>query len=152
MTLAQPVLAAGLVPALRGFVMSTKLHPVLVNFTAALIPVSFFSDLVGRVFKSESLRSTGWWTMLYALLVTPFTIVTGWLFWMTDDNGAAGMAIHKWLGTAFIVPLVAVFLWRWSLHRRKAWPPLGYFVILAIVVAALAYQGHLGGTQVFSGM
>ncbi len=152
MTLLQPVLAAGLVPALRGFVMSTKLHPVLVNFTAALIPVSFFSDLAGRAFKLESLRATGWWSMFYAMVVTPFTIVTGWLFWMSDDKGVVGMTIHKWLGTAFVLPLLGVFLWRLSAHRRKAWPSLGYLVVLAVVVAALAYQGHLGGNQVFSDM
>ncbi|HUZ07075.1 MAG TPA: hypothetical protein VMV89_06255, partial [Candidatus Paceibacterota bacterium] len=60
MTTIEPVLAAGIISALKQFVMATKLHPILVNFTAALVPVSVASDFIGRFCKAESLRSTGW--------------------------------------------------------------------------------------------
>src|SRR5690348_13111462 len=104
----QPILGAGLITTLRQFVSITKLHPILVNFTAALVRVSIASDLLGRFFKAESLRNTGWrtWrTLFYAIIVTPFTAVTGWLFWMSDDNGVTGMTIHKWLGTGLAILL-----------------------------------------------
>lgn len=152
MTTFEPVLAAGIISALKQFVMVTKLHPILVNFTAALVPVSVASDFIGRFCKTESLRSTGWWTLFYATIVTPFTAITGWLFWMSDDNGVAGMAIHKWLGTGLAVLLFALFFWRLNLHRKKQSPTMPYFIVGGIFIAALAYQGHLGGVQVFSGM
>jgi uncharacterized membrane protein len=152
MTTIEPLLGAGIFSALQQFVNVTKLHPVLVNFTAALVPVSVFSDLAGRALKSEALRHTAWWTLFYATVVTPFTAITGWLFWMPDDNGAAGMTIHKWLGTGLAVLLFGLFAWRWQLHRRQQWPTAAYLVAGAVFVAALAYQGHLGGQQVFSGM
>jgi uncharacterized membrane protein len=152
MTTFEPVLAAGILPALKQFVMATKLHPILVNFTAALVPVSVASDFIGRIFKIESLRNTGWWTLFYATIVTPFTAITGWLFWMGDDNGVTGMTIHKWLGTGLAVLLFGLFAWRRHFHKKQHWPTLGYFVLGAVFVAALAYQGHLGGEQVFSGM
>lgn len=152
MTTIEPVLAAGIISALKQFVMSTKLHPILVNFTAALVPVSVASDFIGRFCKAESLRSTGWWTLFYATIVTPFTAITGWLFWMSDDNGASGMAIHKWLGTGLAVLLFGLFAWRYNLHRKNQWPTTAYFIAGVVFVAALAYQGHLGGEQVFSGM
>ena len=73
MTTLEPVLGASLLSALQQFVMATKLHPILVNFTAALVPVSVGSDLLCRSFKREPLRQTGWWTLLYATAITPFT-------------------------------------------------------------------------------
>ena len=148
----EPTLAAGILPMLKQFVMATKLHPVLVNFTAALVPVSVASDMIGRVCKIESLRSTGWWTLFYAMIVTPLTAISGWLFWMGDDNGVTGMTIHKWLGTGLAVLLFALFCWRLNLHRKNKWPTTAYFILGGIFVAALAYQGHLGGEQVFSEM
>ena len=152
MTTIEPVLAENILPLLKQFVVATKLHPVLVNFTAALVPVSFASDLIGRYFKNESLRNTGWWTLFYATMVTPLTAISGWLFWMGDDNGETGMTIHKWLGTAMVVLLFGLFAWRWYLHKRQQWPTTVYFIVAAILVAVLGYQGHLGGEKVFSGM
>jgi uncharacterized membrane protein len=152
MTAIEPILAAGIISALKQFVMATKLHPILVNFTAALVPVSVASDMIGRFFKKESFRHVAWWTLFYATIITPLTAITGWLFWMPDDNGAAGMTIHKWLGSGLAVLLFVLFAWRRNLYRRHQWPTAAYFIVGIIFVAVLAYQGHLGGTQVFSGM
>ncbi|HTV42737.1 MAG TPA: DUF2231 domain-containing protein [Candidatus Sulfotelmatobacter sp.] len=146
------ILGAGILPALKQFVMATKLHPILVNFTSALVPVSVASDFLGRFCARESFRSTGWWTLFYATMITPFTAITGWLFWMPDDNGAHGMAIHKWLGSALAVLLFGLFAWRLQIYRQAQSPTGAYFLFGAIFIAALVYQGYLGGTQVFSGM
>jgi uncharacterized membrane protein len=148
----EPTLAVGIVPLLKQFVMATKLHPILVNFTAALVPVSVASDIAGRVWKSESLRNTAWWTLFYATIVTPFTAITGWLFWMSDDNGVTGMTLHKWLGTGLAVLLFVLFIWRRNLRRKNQWPTMPYFIAGGVLIAALVIQGYLGGKQVFSGM
>lgn len=146
------ILGAETLPALRQLVMSTKLHPILVNFTAALVPVSVASDFAGRLTRKESLQATAWWTLLFATLVTPFTAVAGWLFWMKDDNGVTGMTVHKWLGSGLVVLLFGLFVWRWSLHRRQLGPTTAYLLAGGVVIAALVVQGVLGGQQVFSGM
>jgi uncharacterized membrane protein len=148
----QPILGAGVITTLQQFVSTTKLHPILVNFTAALVPVSVASDLLGKFFNAESLRNTGWWTLFYAIVVTPFTAITGWLFWMSDDNGVTGMTIHKWLGTGLAILLFGLFAWRRHFHKIQKAPTIAYFILGVIFVTALAYQGHLGGEQVFSGM
>jgi uncharacterized membrane protein len=148
----ESILGAGIISGMKQFVMTTRLHPILVNFTAALVPISLFSDLAGRLLKSEPLRHAAWWTLLYATAITPLTAITGWLFWMPGDNDAFGMTIHKWLGSALAGLLFALTAWRWSLYRRQQWPPAAYFIAGAVFAAALAYQGHLGGEQVFSGM
>ncbi|HEX4055246.1 MAG TPA: DUF2231 domain-containing protein [Tepidisphaeraceae bacterium] len=145
-------LSVGFIEVLQHWDSSWRIHPILVNFTAALVPVSIFSDLAGRLFRRESLLTVGWWTMLYAGLITPFTAMFGWLFWMPDDNGVKGMAIHKWLGTSLAALLIMLLVWRITIHRKKQSPGVAYLLVGICFVAALIYQGMLGGDQTFSGM
>jgi uncharacterized membrane protein len=149
MTPTDLLLASGILPALQQFVTATKLHPILVDFTAALVPVSVASDVAARFFKNESLRQTAWWTLFYATVITPFTAIAGWLFWAADDNGVTGMTIHKWLGAGLAVLLFGLFVWRLKLHRQQRWATTPYLIVGVIFIAALAYQGYLGGAQVF---
>ena len=142
----------GLLPFLRQLVLQHKIHPVLVNFTAALVPVSVGCDIASRILRNEGLKATGWWTLCFATLITPLTVATGWLFWMPDDTSAAGMSIHKWLGTLFVVLLAGLMGWRWQIHRRDRYPNAAYLLMGIVLVGALAYQGHLGGNQSFGAM
>jgi uncharacterized membrane protein len=137
---------------IRNFVIHYKVHPILVNFTAALIPVSLMSDILGWKLAKASLRDTGWWTLCFAAIITPATALSGWLFWMDDDDGVAGMTIHRWLGTALIVVVLVLAGWRWSYFKDNRWPSVLYFLGTLALVAALVYQGHLGGEQSFSMM
>lgn len=148
----EPTLDGGILPMLQHFVDVTKLHPILVNFTGALVPVSIASDVLACLYKSDSLRKTAWWTLFYATVITPFTAIAGWLFWAHDDNGVLGMTIHKWLGTGLAVLLFGLFAWRLKLHRQHRWATIPYLILGAIFIAALTYQGYLGGQQVFGGM
>ena len=151
-----PAIASFLVPvtlgSLKQFISDQKLHPILVNFTAALIPVSIFSDIAARLLRRESLRTTAWWTLCFAACVTPLTATTGWLFWMPDDAGVKAMTIHKWLGTSLAALFVGLAVWRGFLYRRGQWPSAGYLLLGLVLVGATAYQGHLGGDQSFGGM
>src|SRR5262245_26273528 len=82
------------------------LHPILVNFTAALVPASLASDLLGRFLKRESFFAAGFWTLVYAAAVTPLTAIAGWL-WLRGmgDMGHSEMATHQWLGSAIALVL-----------------------------------------------
>ena len=132
--------------------MPPPLHPILVNFTAALLPVSVLSDVLGVVLRKESLKSAGWWMLLYAAAVTPLTAIAGWL-WMRSmgDMDHPEMTAHKWLGTALAVAFVAVALWRWRIYRNGNKPNALYLVAVGVVALALVVQGHLGGTMSFGG-
>lgn len=136
--------------AFHQFVLATKLHPILVNFTAALVPVSVASDLLAVWFKKISLRDAAWWALLYATIITPFTALTGWFFWMKDDNGVWGMTVHKWLGTALALLLLGLFWGRWQFYRQNQWVSPLYLLFGFVFILLLVIQGYLGGTQVFS--
>ena len=128
-----------------------NIHPILVNFTAALIPVSVFSDVVGKLFRRESLNHAAWWTLLFAAAITPCTALAGW-FWKRAIEAALPpdvIAIHQWLGISLAVGFVVLALWRGLLHKRGESPGLGYLLPATLVLAALLYQGHLGGSMTF---
>jgi uncharacterized membrane protein len=90
--------------------------------------------------------------LLVGICVTPLTAVAGWLFWMGDDQGVTAMTIHKWLGTSLAVLLFGLLLWRWRLARQKRWASVPYLCAGIVVIAALIYQGHLGGDQTYGDM
>src|SRR5215468_10322692 len=76
----------------------SHIHPVLVHFTTALLPVSFVSDLVGRYAKLESLVHAAWWMLLYGALATPLTALAGLIWSVSMGDADPLMSTHKWLG------------------------------------------------------
>lgn len=130
-------------------VVANKIHPILVNFTAALIPVSVGSDILARFLDKRSLRDTAWWTMCFAALLTPFTALAGWLFWTSADDGVTGMTIHKWLGSSIAMLLIGLVAWRWRYFTSDSRPSAYYLLVASAIVGAVIYVGHLGGEQSF---
>ena len=127
------------------------IHPILVNFTAALVPCSFASDLLGRVFRKQSLHDAGWWMLAYAALITPFTALAG-LLWKRSVGQALPpqlLMTHQWLGIILAIFLVIVTFWRWQSHARNEAPAWFYLFVTFLVVLALVYQGTLGGGMAF---
>jgi len=128
-----------------------ELHPILVNFTAALLPLALLSDLLGLWLKRSSLHAAASWMVLYAAIITPFTGLAGW-WWKSQSAGTLPpdlITVHQWLGTSLVVVFAVLAAWRWRIHKRDKVPTLAYLVFTTMVVLALVYQGSLGGTMVF---
>lgn len=128
-----------------------ELHPILVNFTAALLPLAFLSDLLGRWCKRGALHNAAAWMVLYAAIITPLTGLAGW-WWKAKAASALPpnlIALHQWLGTSLAVVFILLAVWRWRIYKRDAAPGLGYFLVAGIIVLALIYQGSVGGAMVF---
>ncbi len=126
------------------------LHPLLVNFTAALVPTSLLFDLLGGWRNNDRLRAVGCWTLLLAACLTPLTILFGWL-WMGQmaDMDHWQMPIHKWLGTSLGVALIALAMWRGWLYRRDQNPRWAYAMVAGLLLLAFAAQGDLGASMSF---
>lgn len=123
-------------------------HPVLVHFTTALLPVSLVCDLAGTYFRRESLTAAGWWTLFFGAVATPFTALAGWL-WMSDLESSGfhdrNLGTHKWLGVMLVVGFLITAIWRLRFFKSTAKPGTAYLILTGAVVALLFYQGYLGG-------
>ena len=128
-----------------------ELHPILVNFTAALLPLALLSDLLGLWLKRSSLHSAAAWMVLYTAIITPLTGAAGW-WWKSKSVGTLPpelIAVHEWLGTSLALIFIVLAIWRWRIHKQNAVPTLAYLVFAVVAVLALVYQGSLGGAMVF---
>jgi plastocyanin/uncharacterized membrane protein len=129
-----------------------QIHPILVNFTAALLPLSLLSDILGQIFSRQSLHNAAWWMVLYTAAITPFTAAAGW--WWKYAEGPTNLpaqliTVHQWLGTTAAVAFIILAAWRWRFHKRGTPPAAAYLACALVAVLALVYQGSLGGTMVF---
>ena len=130
--------------------LDVPLHPILVNFTAALVPVSVLSDWLGKLARKTSLASAGFWAIVYAATVTPATAFAGW-WWMRSmaDMDHPQMIFHQWLGISLAVLLPPLATWRARAFRGGTPATWGYLAAATTIVAAIVVQGHLGGTMSF---
>jgi uncharacterized membrane protein len=143
--------AAHGLPGFRPPRLPQELHPILVNFTAALLPLALLSDLLGRWLKRSSLHSAAAWMVLYAAIITPLTGAAGW-WWKSKSAGTLPpdlIAVHEWLGTSLALVFIVLAVWRWRLYRQNVAPTLAYLAVTVVAVLALVYQGSLGGAMVF---
>lgn len=127
------------------------LHPILVNYTAALIPASLFSDVLGKLIRRDSISHAAWWMLLYAAAVTPFTALAGW-WWKQSTEGVGAVQvlfIHQWLGFSLTVSFILLASWRGTLYARDKSPGVLYFAFALLITVLLIYQGHLGGSMSF---
>jgi plastocyanin/uncharacterized membrane protein len=128
-----------------------EFHPILVNFTAALLPLALLSDVLGRLLKRTSLHSAATWMMVYEALITPLTGAAGW-WWKSQSTGALPanvIAVHAILGTSLAVVFILLAVCRWRIQKRGDVPGVLYLAVTAVVALALVYQGSLGGLMVF---
>lgn len=126
------------------------LHPILVHFPVALLPIATLFDLLGRVRKNAALAHAGCFSLLAAAAVTPLTAASGWL-WLRDIGEMAhgDMVIHQWLGTALPLLLIPLSVWRYRIHARATQPTKAFLAALIIVLGLVTFQGHIGGRMTF---
>ena len=121
------------------------IHPVLVHFTTALLPVSFVSDIAGKFGGRPTLTAAGWWSLFYGAVATPLTALAGWMWAADSANTGRLLFTHKWLGLSLVVAFSGMAIWRGRLFILSRAPGAIYFLAAAAVNAALLYQGYLGG-------
>src|SRR5215467_14682707 len=108
-----------------------EIHPILVNFTAALIPASLASDMLGKTLRKQSLTHAAWWMLVYAAAITPFTVLAGW-YWKRSVEAMlppGTITVHQWLGTSLAVLFLALAGWRFGIHRKNRAPTVSYFLL-----------------------
>ena len=125
------------------------IHPLLVHFPIALFSTGLFFDSLARLLNNEELDHAGFWTMLMALVSSPFTIIAG-IFAFLENHGdfldlfQFQHGILAFISTLFLLVLFWARIkyqldFRYSDLKRSI-----YLLLHMLAVGILFYGAHLG--------
>ena len=125
------------------------IHPLLVHFPIALFSTGLFFDILAKLLNNEELVHAGFWTMLMALVSSPFAIIAGIFVFLENHGDFLDLFQFQHGILAFISTLfLLVLFWgrikfqldvRYSSLKRNIYL---FLHILAVVI--LFYGAHLG--------
>lgn len=129
------------------------LHPILVHFPLALLPLSAAADLGARFAGIPSLSIVGYWAILTAAGTAILTGATGYF-----DMRRATLSEpvhhrvhrHMYVGASLTLTLLVLAIWRWRMGDASLAVPGGFLIVELAAVALAAFQGWLGGELVYS--
>ena len=132
----------------------TPVHPILVHFPIALFALSVTADLVTFFTNIESLRSTGWWSLVGAAVGGVVTVLAG-VYGMrcADMKEEIHEHVHRHMkvGFAMLAVIVGLTVWRWTIFQRPGLAVSAICLDCAVQTMALAgFQGRLGGELVYT--
>lgn len=129
------------------------IHPALIHFPIALVIVSVVADLLGALFKSASLRSTGFWSLVGAVITTAAAIAAGYY-----DMSRANLSeevdgyvhLHLRIGWVILGALVILSGWRWFIKGVfSGWQGPAYCCMALLLAAVVVFQAWYGGEMVY---
>jgi uncharacterized membrane protein len=126
-----------------------EMHPALVHFPVALLPLAVAADAVGSLTGNQSAFSFGQVAICIAAIGAIGAAVTGLV--AGEEVNVKGrsqdmLITHRNLN--FIATVVATGMAIWRINEGK--PSAGYFVAGAAGICILAYTAYLGGKLVYS--
>ena len=123
-------------------------HPLLVHFPIALFSTGLLLDILSKLLNNEELDHAGFWTMLMALISSPFTIIAGIFAFMEEgswlDLYQFQHGILAFISTLFLLVLFWTRIkfqldFRYSSLKRNI-----YLSLHILAVGILFYGAHLG--------
>jgi len=127
-----------------------ELHPALVHYPLALLPLSIGADLLGRVTGNEGLQDLGRRTMPLAAASGLIAGVAGLMAQTEVEAEGASMDLlktHRTLNIGLVAITGALAVER----MRNEKPSAAYLGLGLMGIAALAYSAYLGGEMVYRG-
>ena len=123
-------------------------HPLLIHFPIALFSTGLFFDILAKLLDNEEFDHAGFWTMLMALISSPFTIIAGIFAFMEEGSWLDLYQFQHGL-LAFISTLfLLVLFWariKFQLDFRYSGLKRNIYLALHILaVGILFYGAHLG--------
>ena len=124
------------------------IHPLLVHFPIALFSTGLFFDILARLFNNEELDHAGFWTMLMALVSSPFTIIAGIIAFLEEGSFLDLPQFNHGILVLISTLLLLILFWarikfqmdfRYSILKRNI-----YLSLHCLAVGILFYGAHLG--------
>ena len=123
-------------------------HPLLVHFPIALFSTGLLLDILSKLLNNEELDHAGFWTMLMALISSPFTIIAGIFAFMEEGSWLDIYQFQHGILAFISTLLLLVLFWvrikfqldfRYSSLKRNI-----YLSLHILAVGILFYGAHLG--------
>jgi uncharacterized membrane protein len=133
---------------------AAPIHPIFVHFTIALTASSVLFDVLGLVFRYQSLSDAAWWTIAASTVITLFTLATGIVsrLRIPMEEGTEArkfLQLHMALGPIFFGGLLALAVWRAAAWQSGYFVPWLYLFFCALLLLLMLLQGYLGGELVY---
>ncbi|MGI8543237.1 MAG: DUF2231 domain-containing protein [Aridibacter sp.] len=131
------------------------IHPAIVHFPIALLVLSVIADFFGYIYQSDSLKGTGWWSLVGAAIGGVFAVAAGYYDMKREEEKLEHEAheqVHKHMkvGFALLAAIAGLTVWRWLIYANQDYSLNWFYLIAAVLIVALAFfQGWLGGELVF---
>ena len=125
-----------------------EVHPSIVHFPIALLPVALGSDALGALVKSEALLGAGRRLMPVAAISAVVAAGTGLV---AQEEVKAERRAHDLLVTHrnLNVVLVGLVTTLAVVRSKAARPSVGYLAAGMLGLAGMTYRAYLGGTMVY---
>ncbi len=127
----------------------SELHPALVHFPIALLPVAIGADALANLTGDRELRSVGKIGIGLAAASSALAGVFGLIAQeevSVDDRSRPILQTHRTLNVAALGVVTALAVKRASMKR----PGLGYLLAGLGAIAAVTVSGYLGGKLVYA--
>ena len=126
-----------------------NIHSLLVHFPIALFSTGLFFDILARFLSNEELDHAGFWTMLMALISSPFTIIGGIIAFVKNHGDFLDLFqfYHGILALISTLLLLVLFWARIKFQMDFRYSPLKrniYLFLHILAVGILFYGAHLG--------
>ena len=127
-------------------------HPILVHFPIALLPLSVAADTIGLFGHIVSLSHTAVWTLLAAAVASVGTVAAGFYDMYRaplSEEAHARVHRHMRVGLVLATAIIGLATWRGLIHLHGGIVPIYYLDVAVLGVALAAFQGWLGGELVY---
>jgi len=127
----------------------SELHPALVHYPLALLPVAVGADAIASVTRDRELFAVGRIGIVLAAVSTAVAGVFGFIAQEEVDISDEARPVLQTHRTLNIVALGAITALAVVRARRKT-PSLGYLIAGAATLGAVGFSAYLGGKLVYA--
>ena len=127
-------------------------HPILVHFPVALVPLAAVAEVIGFLVPAPSLSQAGAWAIGAAAVIAIPTAAAGWFDMLRaplSDEVHRHVHRHRAVGLVLTAILLALAAWRAWLFFQSSSVSMFYLDALVLTAALTAFQGWLGGELVY---
>lgn len=135
-------------------ISATHLHAMAVHFPIALLLTGFLSELLSLFFKKPFFKQAAFFLLLTGSIGTIVSYLAGNAAGEGMEEGSLGTAIalHEQAATIALwltIITAVVYLLIYFFKYQKSWARILGVLLFAVMIAAIARTGYLGGQLVY---